>query len=177
MALNRKENTMKKMNSKVFLAILFVLLLSAFALAKNPKIISTPDAPAAVGPYSQGVKFGNMVFTSGQIALDPVSGNLVGTTTGEQTTQVMANLEAILREAKLSFDDVVMSTVYLNSNGSANFQEFNCAYGTAFGCNCTLASGSCTCDSTGVYVPPRATIWASNIPKNALVEISFIAGK
>lgn len=106
--------------------------------------------------------------------MNPTTGNI---TEGiaEQTQQVMENLKAILAEAKLTFDDVVMATVYLKDLSKDFFNAFNQEYAKAFGCFVSQVDGKIDC--TGVYVPPRATIQAAEIPKGALLEISMIAGK
>ncbi len=96
----------------------------------------------------------------------------------DATHQVMANLKAILEEAKMSFDDVIMTTVYLKDINQ--FNEFNCAYGEDLGCACTYTAGppsACGCDCAGVYLPARATIQAGALPRNALLEVSMTAGK
>ena len=123
--------------------------------------VQVPDAPAAIGPYVQAqvvrLHGGNrMVFTSGQIALDPKSGNLAGADTAAQTEQVLRNLTAVLRGAGLSLDDVVKTTVYL-----ADMQDFaamNQVYEKAFG------------DSR----PARTTVAAAGLPKGARVEIDAV---
>ena len=89
--------------------------------------ISTPNAPAAIGPYSQAVKAGDFLYVSGQIPLSPVTGEIVGTTIEEQTEQVFANLQAILTKAGMTFDDVVKATVLLSD--IANFGAVNTIYG------------------------------------------------
>ena len=91
------------------------------------KKISTPNAPAAIGPYSQAVKAGDFLYVSGQIPLSPVTGEIVGTTIEEQTEQVFHNLQAILTEAGMTFDDVVKATVLLSDIG--NFGAVNAIYG------------------------------------------------
>ena len=124
--------------------------------------VQVPDAPAAIGPYSQGqvvrLHGGNrMLFTSGQIALDPGSGSLVEGDTAKQTEQVLKNLAAVLRGAGLGLEDVVKTTVYLVD--MADFQTMNQVYEKAF----------------GAARPARTTIAASGLPKGARVEIDAIA--
>ena len=127
---------------------------------KHP--LTVPDAPAAVGPYrhAQVVRLhgGNrMVFTSGQVALDPASGTLVGEDVAAQTEQVLKNLTAVLRGAGLGLADVVKTTVYLTD--MADFEAMNQVYARAFG------------DS----LPARTTIAAAGLPRGARVEIDCVA--
>ncbi len=127
---------------------------------KSP--LNVPGAPKAIGPYSQAqvvrLHGGNrMVFTSGQIGLDPATGELVAGGIQEQTKRVLANLAAVLEGAGLSFADVVKTTVYL-----ADMQDFaamNEIYGTAF----------------GVSLPARTTIAAAGLPKGARIEVDAVA--
>lgn len=120
--------------------------------------ISTPNAPKAIGPYSQAVKVGGMIYTSGQIALDPVSGVLNGTTTAEQTEQVMKNLSAVLKAAGTSFDKAVKTTCFLAD--IADFAEFNEVYGKYI-----------------TSAPARSCVAVKDLPKGALVEVEVIAEK
>ena len=117
--------------------------------------ISTEFAPAAIGPYSQGIKLGNLVFTSGQIALDPKTGLLAGEDITTQTEQVMKNLEAVLSAAGTDFSHVVKSTCYLTD--MANFAAFNAVYEKYI----TSAARSC--------------VAVAALPKGALVEVDLIA--
>ncbi|HYO78335.1 MAG TPA: RidA family protein [Thermoanaerobaculia bacterium] len=119
--------------------------------------VATADAPKAIGPYSQAVKANGLVFTSGQIALDPATGNLVKGTFEEQVHRVFRNLEAVLKEAGSSFDRVLKATVYLSD--MANFQTLNGIYAEYF----------------GDHKPARTTIQASGLPKGGAVEIDLIA--
>lgn len=122
-------------------------------------IVATPDAPAAIGPYSQAIRAGELVFLSGQIALDPSRGELVGPDDVDaQTHQVMRNLGAVLRAAGASFDQVVKSTIYLTDLG--DFGVVNRIYGSYF---------------EGVSPPARATVQVSALPRGARVEIEMIA--
>ena len=118
--------------------------------------ISTPAAPAAIGPYSQAVKVGNMLYTSGQIALDPETGNLNGATTAEQTEQVMKNLRAVLSAAGTNFDNVIKTTCFLAN--IADFSEFNEVYGKHI-----------------TSAPARSCVAVKDLPKGALVEVEVIA--
>lgn len=119
--------------------------------------VATNDAPKAIGPYSQAVKANGLVFTSGQIALDPATGNLVDGSFDDQVHRVFRNLEAVLREAGSSFDRVLKATVYVTD--LANFQALNAIYGQYF----------------GDHKPARTTIEASALPKGGLVEIDLVA--
>ena len=120
------------------------------------KAISTTAAPAAVGPYVQGVRVGNLVFVSGQIPLDPKTGVLVTGGVEEQTRRVMSNLAAILEAAGSGLERVVKATVYLTDLGS--FDEMNRVYGSFF-------PGD---------KPARVCVEVSRLPRNALVEIDAI---
>ena len=122
----------------------------------NIKKISTENAPAAIGPYSQAVALGDILYTSGQIALDPESGTMVGTTTAEQTERVMKNLSAVLDAAGTSFDSVVKTTCFLAD--MADFAEFNAVYAKY------IASA-----------PARSCVAVKALPKGALVEVEVIA--
>jgi 2-iminobutanoate/2-iminopropanoate deaminase len=121
------------------------------------KFIHTPEAPAAIGPYSQAVVAGEWVFASGQIPIDPASGELIDGGIAEQTDRVMKNLAAVLREAGLSLDQVVKTTVYLAD--METFAEMNQVYAEHF----------------GDHRPARATVQAGALPKNVGVEIDVIA--
>ncbi|PLX94637.1 MAG: reactive intermediate/imine deaminase [Desulfuromonas sp.] len=119
--------------------------------------IETTAAPAAIGPYSQGVRIGEIVFFSGQIPLDPATGELVGEDINIQTKQVMANMGAALEAAGLSYEHVAKTTIYLVDLG--DFAVVNEIYGKFFG-----------------EVPPaRATVEVAALPKGAKVEIEWIA--
>lgn len=118
--------------------------------------ISTPNAPAAIGPYSQAVKVNGILYTSGQIALDPTSGMLVGTNITEQTEQVMKNLSAVLTAAETSFDNVIKTTCFLND--IADFAEFNTVYGKYI-----------------TSAPARSCVAVKDLPKGALVEVEVVA--
>ncbi|NCB51409.1 MAG: RidA family protein [Clostridia bacterium] len=120
------------------------------------KIINTEKAPAALGPYSQAIVTGGLVFTSGQIALDPATGAIVGETIEEQTELVMANLGAVLEAAGSGFDKAVKCTCFLSDMG--NFAAFNGVYGKYF---------------TGK--PARSCVAVKTLPKNVLVEVETIA--
>lgn len=118
--------------------------------------ISTSNAPAAIGPYSQAVKVNNMLYTSGQIPLDPVSGAIVGSDISEQTEQVMKNLSAVLTAAGSSFDNVIKTTCFLSD--IADFAAFNAIYGKYI-----------------TSAPARSCVAVKDLPKGALVEVEIIA--
>ena len=124
----------------------------------STQTVSTANAPAAIGPYSQAVIAGGMVFTSGQIALDPVSGEMVGENVSTQTEQVFKNLFAVLEAAGASPKSVVRCTVYLKDLGE--FAAVNEIYARQF---------------PGSEPPARACVEAARLPKDALVEIDAIA--
>jgi 2-iminobutanoate/2-iminopropanoate deaminase len=126
---------------------------------KGLGVVATDGAPKAIGPYSQAVVTDGLVFTAGQVALDPKSGELVGTTTAQQTEQVFKNLEAVLAAAGSSLGNVVKATVYLAD--MADFAAMNEVYAKHF----------------GTHKPARSTVQAAGLPKNARVEIDVIAVK
>ena len=123
------------------------------------KIISTPNAPKAIGPYSQAIETGNMLFVSGQIPLNPISGLIENETIASQTNQVLNNLKYIVESAGYTLEHVVKTTCYLTS--MENFPVMNEVYATFFPLN----------------PPARVTIEVSRLPKDALVEIDAIAVK
>ena len=119
--------------------------------------ISTTQAPAAIGPYSQGMKVNGFLFASGQIALDPQLGELVGNTIEEQTAQVMKNIAGLLEAAGCSFDNVVKTTCFLKDIN--DFVAFNEVYAQSF----------------GESLPSRSAVGVAGLPKGALVEVEVIA--
>jgi len=121
------------------------------------EIIATEKAPKAIGPYSQAIRFGNILYSSGQIALDPATGNLVDGDFAAQVRRVFENLKAVLTAAGTDFSRVVKATVYLTD--LANFVTLNEIYASYFG------------DTK----PARTTVGVSQLPKSALVEIDLIA--
>ena len=123
------------------------------------KVIATNNAPAAIGPYSQAVQAGNMLFASGQLGLDPATGNFVEGGVKEQTEQAFKNIHAILAEAGLTIDNVVKTTVFLAD--MADFAVMNEVYAQQF---------------TGTF-PARSAVAVKTLPKNGLVEIEIIAIK
>jgi len=121
------------------------------------KIISSSDAPKAIGPYSQAIRAGKWLYTSGQVGLDPATGELVSADFAAQVRRAFDNLKAVLTEAEMQFSDVVKATVYLTD--MANFQTMNGIYSEYF----------------GDHKPARTTIAAAGLPKGALVEIDLVA--
>lgn len=122
-------------------------------------VIYSPDAPEPIGPYSQAILAGNMLFVSGQIAIQKSSGELITGTIEDETTQVMVNLSAVLKAAGLSFRQVVKCTIFLKDMD--NFPKVNAIYGQYF-----------------TELPPaRETVEVSRLPKNVNVEISCVAVK
>lgn len=123
------------------------------------KIISTKNAPGAIGPYSQAVMINGFLYTSGQVAIDPETGNMVTGSTEAETAQVMKNLEAVLAEAGLGFEHVIKTSIFLKDMD--DFQTVNTIYASYF---------------TADY-PARETVEVARLPKDARVEISMIAVK
>lgn len=121
------------------------------------KIIQTPNAPAPIGPYNQAVAVGNFLFISGQIAIDPETGDMIQDNISDESKKVMSNLNAILKQAGMSFENVVKSTIFLKDMN--DFSKVNEVYGSFFSSN----------------FPARETVEVSQLPKNANVEISVIA--
>ncbi len=123
------------------------------------KTIRTDEAPQAIGPYSQAVEYEEMIFLSGQIALNPKTGNIDATAIEDQTKQVMANLQAILRASGSDLSHILRCTVFLAD--MEEFQAFNRTYSTFFGSN----------------PPARSTVQVAKLPRNAKIEIDAIAFK
>ncbi|TGE32906.1 RidA family protein [Desulfosporosinus sp. Sb-LF] len=122
----------------------------------NKQIINTPNAPAAIGPYSQGVKLGNLIFTSGQLPLNPQSGELVADIEGA-TKQSLDNLKAILESQGSSMDKVIKTVVFLRDMN--DFAAMNTVYATYFSSN----------------PPARSAVQVARLPKDAIIEIEAIA--
>ena len=120
-------------------------------------IIETTEAPGAIGPYSQAVRSGNLLFVSGQIPLNPKTGNLITTGIEDETHRVMKNIEAILEAAGATFQNIIKTTIFLKSMD--DFAQVNAVYASFFICN----------------FPARETVEVSGLPKGARVEISVIA--
>ncbi|NUO18709.1 RidA family protein [bacterium] len=122
------------------------------------EVVTTNAAPAAIGPYSQGIKVaGSLLFTAGQIPLDPKTMEIVGNTAAEQCTQVVKNLRAILEAAGTDFDNVVKTTIFLRT--MSDFAAVNEVYGSVF----------------AKAPPARSTVAVAGLPKDVLVEIECIA--
>src|SRR5579859_1599967 len=119
--------------------------------------ISTRHAPAAIGPYSQAIRCGQFIYTSGQIALDPASGELVGDEVQAQTHRVLQNMQAVLSQAGTSLTNVVKTTVFLTR--MSNFQAMNAIYASYF----------------SEPAPARSTVAVAELPRQALVEIECVA--
>lgn len=119
--------------------------------------VSTPSAPKAIGPYSQGVRAGSLLFVSGQVPIDPETGNLVDGDIAAQTRRVFQNIGEILKAGGASFDHVVRTTVFLADMN--DFAAMNAVYGTFF----------------SSPFPARATVQVSRLPKDARIEIDVIA--
>jgi 2-iminobutanoate/2-iminopropanoate deaminase len=124
--------------------------------------VSTSQAPAAIGPYTQAILFGDTLYTSGQVALDPATGQLVEGGIVEQTVRVLDNLKAVLTAAGYVFADVVKTTVFLKD--MKDFGAMNGVYAQYFA-------------PEGVVAPARSTVQVAGLPKDALVEIELIARK
>ena len=122
------------------------------------KIVATTNAPGAIGPYSQTIITGNLVFTSGQIAINPATGNVEAETIEAQAKQVCENLKAVLAEAGMTFDNVIKTTCFLAE--ISDFAAFNAIYADYF-----------------VSLPARSCVAAKDLPKGALCEIEVIAAK
>lgn len=120
------------------------------------KVVSTDKAPAAIGPYSQAIVVGDFLFSSGQIPLDAVSGEVVGITIEEQAEQVMKNISAVLSDQGIKFTDVIKTTCFLADMG--DFGKFNEVYAEYFTGN-----------------PARSCVAVKQLPKNVLCEVEFIA--
>jgi len=121
------------------------------------QVITTSNAPAPIGPYNQAIKAGNLLFISGQIAINPATGNIDSTDIIGETHQVMHNLRSILQEARMDFNSVIKTTIFLSDMGL--FTNVNEVYGKYF---------------TGDF-PARETVAVKGLPKNVNVEISMIA--
>jgi 2-iminobutanoate/2-iminopropanoate deaminase len=119
--------------------------------------INTDKAPAAIGPYNQAIRFERFIFTSGQIPLDPATGEIVGKDVQEQTHRVMQNLQAVLSSAGSSLDNIIKTTVFLAN--MQDFQQMNAVYASYF---------------SGI-APARSAVAVAELPRKALVEIECVA--
>ena len=139
---------------------LIVALTVSFVLCAHENILEvrTDEAPQAIGPYSQAVQAGQYLFVSGQLAIDPASNKLIGSTIGEQTSQVLNNIESILRTQGLTLKDIVKAEVYLKDMN--DFKSMNLIYAERF---------------SHTVKPARQAMQVARLPLDALVEISCIA--
>jgi 2-iminobutanoate/2-iminopropanoate deaminase len=140
-------------------AAAFLAVTAGCSTTQGSSAVSTTSAPAALGPYSQAIRSGNMLFLSGQIPLDPATGQISGSTIDEQTKRVMDNLAAVLAANDMTMANVVSTTVFMRDLNE--FAAMNKVYGTYFTSN----------------PPARATVQAARLPKDVTVEISAIATK
>ncbi|WP_395058555.1 RidA family protein [Flavobacterium sp.] len=124
------------------------------------KIIFTDNAPAPIGPYNQAILSGNTLYTSGQVAINPATGDLILDNIEIETEQVMQNLKAVLEAANMTFDDVIKTTIFIMNMG--DFARINTVYGKYF---------------TEETAPARETVQVACLPKNVNIEISMIAVK
>lgn len=129
-------------------------------MSDSKQAVSTTSAPAAIGPYSQAVRIGDFLYSSGQVALDPATGAVVPGGIAEQTTRAIENLKAVLTAAGASLAQVVKTTVFLKNMG--DFAAMNEVYGRYFAAD-------------GVVAPARSTVEVARLPKDGLVEIEVIA--
>ena len=123
------------------------------------EVVTTKDAPAPIGPYSQAVKTGNLLFISGQVAIIPSTGNLALDNVHEETTQIMRNIGAILKAAGMDYSNIVKTTIFLTNMN--NFNAVNEVYGSFF----------------KDAFPARETVQVSRLPREVNIEISVIASK
>lgn len=144
---------------KFVLFIITVVVFIFWFLNQNSKVISTVDAPEAIGPYSQAILVDNTLYISGQIAINPITNELVNDTFENEVRQIMKNHLAILNKSKMDFSNVVKATVYLTDLD--NFKVFNEIYKEYFPKN----------------PPARETVEVVRLPKDANIEISYIAVK
>lgn len=150
------------MIKKIGVLILFLVVAGCNSNHTNlleKAVIKSPNAPAAIGPYSQAIKVGNTLYCSGQIAIDPATGELVNETIEAETEQVLKNLGAVLNEAGMDYSDVVRATVYMSD--MENYGRINSIYAKYF----------------TEKPPARAAVQVANLPKYVNVEISCIAVK
>ena len=147
----------KKLTISIDLLYLYMKGIPTLTVSGSLTILATREAPAAIGPYSQGIVVGNLVFTAGQIPLDPDSMDVVGTDIETQSEQVMKNLDAVLRAAGSSLGNVVKTTCFLVDLN--DFATFNTIYGNWF----------------GEHKPARSTVQVAKLPRAVLVEVECVA--
>lgn len=148
---------MKTVNLLVVCAL--TCALSACVAPPVKEVLSSKDAPTAIGPYSQGIRFGQLVFLAGQGPTDAKTGKFAGPTIEEQTRQALENLKAVLATSGMTLDDVVSATVYLKD--MEDFTKMNAVYGSYF----------------KDKPPARAIVQVARLPRDALIQISAIAAK
>lgn len=139
--------------------VTFVLLIFSTVLSAQIKIVSTTEAPAAIGPYSQAVVVGNLIFLSGQIPLDPVTMKIIDEDIETQTRQVFKNIRAVLKAENLTLNSVVKCTVFMINLD--DFAKMNTIYEEEF----------------GEHKPARSTVQVARLPKDVLIEIECVAVK
>lgn len=149
----------KKCSPVSVLAVCVAVALGGCATSSTKEVVSTKHAPGAIGPYSQAIKVGNTLYLSGQIPIDPKTGQLNTGSIEEQTKQVLENLKAVLAANNMSMNDVVSTTVFLKDLN--DFSSMNTVYGHYF----------------NDKPPARATIQAARLPRDVSVEISATANK
>jgi len=145
--------------SRIVPATFFILLFAITLCAQEKTVIKSPDAPAAIGPYSQAIMVGNTLYCSGQIAIDPATSKMLSESIQTETRQVLKNLGAVLRAAGMDYSNVVQATVYLADMN--DYKVMNEIYGEFFKEN----------------PPARATVQVGRLPRDARVEIACIAVK
>lgn len=147
------------MKKRLLLFCSTVFLTGCAAQLLDREVIATTDAPAAIGPYSQAIRVGNTLYLAGQIAIEPATGNLVTGGIEEQTHQVLTNIQAVLKAAGFTINDVVQSQVFLSDLN--NYAAMNAVYAIYF----------------QKSPPARATVQVKRLPKDALIEIMVTAVK
>jgi 2-iminobutanoate/2-iminopropanoate deaminase len=153
---NKRGKTMRT-KTRIGCALVSIFACYPALHASATDVIATKDAPAAIGPYSQAIRAGNMVFLAGQIAIDPKTGQLNQGSIEDQTRQALDNLKAVLAASNMSMENIVSTTVYVRDLN--DFARLNAVYGTYF----------------KDKPPARATVQVQRLPKDAAVEISAIA--
>ena len=149
---------MKKLLGLFVLVAVLVIVQLAYS-AETREIIATPNAPKAIGPYSQAIKYGNLVFLSGQIPIDPKTGNVLKGSIEEQTKLVLENLKAVIEASGMTLKNVLKTSCFLKNMD--DFPKFNEIYATYF----------------GESLPARETVEVARLPRDVLVEVSCICGK
>jgi 2-iminobutanoate/2-iminopropanoate deaminase len=149
---------MKKFLGLLVLAIALITLQVAYG-GEAREMISTPNAPKAIGPYSQAIKYGNLVFLAGQIPIDPKTGTVLKGSIEEQTKLVLENLKAVIEASGMTLKNVLKTSCFLKNMD--DFPKFNEIYATYF----------------GESLPARETVEVARLPRDVLVEVSCICGK